>query len=164
MLTALQIALVALVTFALMEPWAAILHGRVWHGVLYVLHRSHHVPRAGRFEANDLLSAAHAPIAIAMILWGCLHTDAASSIPLRGVGIGMTLFGLSYSLVHDGLVHERLPVAWLARWRWLARVRAAHRVHHERGEAPFGLFLGPQELKRAITHGRSPVRSRAPSA
>ena len=52
-----------------MELWAALLHGRVWHGLLWPVHKSHHAPR-GRLEANDILSFTHAPIAIVLILIG----------------------------------------------------------------------------------------------
>ena len=147
---------VALPVAAAMELWAALLHGRVWHGVLWGVHRSHHRRRVGPFEANDLLSALHAPIAIALILYGCLGEPGALREIAFGAGIGMTLFGLAYVLVHDGLVHSRVPVGWLSRVPYLARVRDAHLVHHARGQAPFGLFLGPRELARS-THPAPPI-------
>ena len=139
---------VALPVAAAMEPWARLLHGRVWHHALWQIHRSHHSHRRGRFEANDALSAAHAPIATALIMIGCNLHGAASAIAI-GIGAGMTAFGVCYVIVHDGLVHGRLPVAFLARFAWLRRIRDAHRIHHARGAAPYGLFLGPRELTRA---------------
>ena len=160
---------VALVTAALMELWAGLLHGRFWHRVLWPVHRSHHRKRLGRFEANDALSILHAPIAIALILYGCM----AAPGPLRevafGAGIGMTLFGLAYLLVHDGFVHGRLPVQVFGRIPFFSRVRDAHRVHHSRGRRePYGFFLGPQELERArrasAAHATAPGRAQGPSA
>jgi len=139
---------IALVVACLMEPWARFLHGQVWHRALWRVHRSHHTRRKGRFEANDALSGTHAPIAAALIMIGCnLHGFAAAAA--IGTGAGMTLFGFAYVIVHDGLVHGRIPVAFLARHGWLRRVRDAHAVHHARGAVPYGLFLGPSELKRA---------------
>lgn len=146
MLTAIG-AVVAVVVGASMEPWARFLHGRVWHHGLWAIHRSHHTRRVGRFEANDLLSALHAPIAAGLVMIGCNMHGLAAAIAI-GTGAGMTAFGLAYVVVHDGLVHGRLPVAFLARSRWLRRMRNAHAVHHARGGAPFGLFLGPRELTR----------------
>ena len=85
---------------------------------------------------------------MALILYGCVGTPG----PLReiafGLGLGMTAFGLAYMIVHDGLVHGRLPVAWLGRVAFLRRVHEAHLKHHEKGGPPFGLFLGPQERAR----------------
>lgn len=163
---------VALVVAAAMEPWAMVLHGRVWHHRLWFIHRSHHRDRRGRFEPNDALSALHAPVAIALILHGCVAAPSVLRDITFGAGLGMTLFGIVYVIVHDGLVHGRLPAGRLARIPYFVRVRDAHRVHHERGgRAPFGLFLGPYELalsaKReagASSHGAAPARPRAPSA
>lgn len=139
---------IAIVVAVAMEPWARILHHYVWHRFLWPIHRSHHTRRKGRFEANDVLSATHAPIAAALIMIGCNLHGFAASVAL-GIGAGMTLFGFAYVVVHDGLVHGRLPVGFLARHAFLRRVRDAHAVHHARGRAPYGLFLGPQELKQA---------------
>lgn len=135
-------------TAVLMEPWAAWVHGRVWHGLLWPVHRSHHTTREGTWEANDVLALTHVPVAIGLILYGCLATPGLFRESLFGVGLGMTAFGLAYTVVHDGLVHGRLPVAWLSRWRYFERVRRAHRVHHLTGGAPHGLFLGPWRLRR----------------
>ena len=147
-----------------MEPWAACLHRWVWHSALWPVHRSHHRGRhdiaapggGGRWEANDALSLLHAPIAIACILYGCLAPPSAGRELLYGAGLGMTLFGAAYVLLHDGLAHGRLPVSGLLRWRFMRRVRMAHRIHHRTGGAPFGLFLGPWTVPHPAT-----VRARA---
>ncbi len=156
---------VALVVAVLMDLWAALLHGKVWHSWLWPLHRSHHEPRAPgqRFEANDALSVLHAPIAVALILYGCRAAEG----PLRelsfGVGLGMSLFGVAYVVVHDGLVHGRLPVRFLLRSRYMRGVAKAHRVHHlpNTDGAPFGLFFGVSELARATRARRKVMRARA---
>jgi beta-carotene 3-hydroxylase len=157
----------------LMEPWAALLHNHAWHGPLMFLHRSHHQP-SGRWEWNDLLSSAHAPIAIALILHGSLGAPSVWREIGFGFGLGMTFFGFSYLVVHDGLVHGRLPVKFLERWAYFRRVKNAHKVHHRDGGVPFGLFLGPWALKRQAAKRRAaqsggssrhePVVSRASSA
>lgn len=140
-----------------MDFWAALLHGRVWHGWLWSVHRSHHEPRLGAFELNDALSVLHAPIAIAMILYGCTAEPGVHRELAFGVGVGMTVFGLAYLVVHDGLVHQRLPARALLRFRWLRRIASAHRVHHtgRAGGAPFGLFTGPRELARTLRAARA---------
>lgn len=159
---------VALAVAAAMERWAALLHGRFWHGVLYPIHRSHHRKRRGRFEANDALSALHAPIAVAMILYGCVAAPGPLREALFGAGIGMTLFGVAYVVFHDGFVHGRLPLRWLGEVPLFARIRDAHRVHHGRGAAPYGFFLGPRELAARRARDRrdgvtAPARARARS-
>ena len=157
----------------LMEPWAAFLHRKVWHGALWRIHRSHHRRRLGRFEANDVFSVLHAPPAIALILYGCLGPVGVLREVAFAVGLGMTAFGLAYVVVHDGLVHGRLKVAALAQVPSLARIRAAHLVHHRRAGAPYGLFRGPAELgwppgevpaEDGVSHGSPPGRAPRPTA
>lgn len=161
---------VAIVVAVAMDFWAALLHGRVWHAWLWFVHRSHHEPRRDgqRFEANDALALFHAPIAMALIIWGCEGPPIALREIAFGAGVGMTLFAVGYLIVHDGLVHGRLPVAFLLRVRYLRRVVRAHKVHHTgvTGGAPYGLFFGPWELARAAAIRRARARgsSGAPSS
>ena len=146
-----------------MEGWAALLHGYVWHRALWRIHRTHHRRRRARFEANDLLSALHAPVAIALIVHGCRSAPGIPRALEVGLGLGMTLFGLAYLICHDGLVHRRLPVRFLARSPYLARVARAHRLHHALGGAPYGFFAAPLAL-RLSGHERPRARSGGPSA
>ena len=158
-----------LVAFACMELWAALLHRCVWHTLLWPIHRTHHRGRhdvapasgAGRFELNDWLSAVHAPVAVALVLYGCVGPLGPGREAAYGFGLGMCAFGAAYVAVHDGLSHRRFPTAGLGRSRWLARVAAAHRVHHRTGEAPFGLFTGPWTLawrkRRGLRYGGARV-------
>lgn len=140
---------VGLPTVVFMEFWSAILHGKIWHGALWSVHESHHAPDAGsKWERNDILSVTHAPIAIALILYGCVGPIGVAREVCYGIGMGMTAFGIAYIVVHDGLIHGRLPVARLARFGYLRRVRNAHLVHHRTDGAPFGLFLGPWVVRR----------------
>lgn len=155
----------ALVVALLMEPWARVLHGRLWHRSMWSVHRSHHERRRGRFERNDILSATHAPAAAALVMIGCNLHGIAAAVCI-GVGAGMTLFGIAYVLVHDGFVHGRLPLRFLGRTAYFRRVREAHSVHHARGEEPFGFFRGPEELTRAPrarASRPSAPRTRAPA-
>lgn len=140
----------ALVVAVLTDLWAGFLHRRFWHRALFPIHRTHHLPRTGAFERNDVLSFVHAPIAIALILYGCRGPVGIGRELAFGVGLGASIFGLAYLLVHDGLVHRRLAVRWLARVPGIRRVVAAHRVHHAGAEGgrPYSLFFGPAELAR----------------
>jgi beta-carotene 3-hydroxylase len=134
-----------------MDGWAALLHRVVWHGRLWSVHRSHHAPRRGSFERNDALSLLHAPAAIVLVLYGCAGPPGLAREVLFGAGIGMTAFGIAYLLVHDGLVHARLPVRFLVRLPTLRAIVDAHRRHHASpaGGPPYGLFFGPRELRKA---------------
>ena len=43
-------------------------------------------------------------------------------------GLGITVFGMAYMFVHDGLVHKRFPVGPIANVPYLRKVAAAHQV------------------------------------
>ena len=60
-----------------------------------------------------------------------------------GAGLGITLFGIAYMYVHDGMVHKRFPTGPLGKLPWLRRVAAGHAIHHtEKFEGvPWGLFF-----------------------
>ena len=145
----------ALIAVVVMEYWAAFLHQRVWHGRLWWIHRTHHAPRASPFEANDWLSALHAPVAIVLIVGGSWARPGLVHDLAVGFGGGMTAFGALYVLVHDGLVHERLPVGVLRRLPVLRVIARAHRLHHRAGGGPpYGLLFGLRELRRSPGGGR----------
>lgn len=148
----ISVAVLALGVACAMEPWSAFVHGRFWHGPLYGIHRTHHpeAPLDGRWlEVNDVFSVVHAVPAMGALALGFSVGAGPLAVLALGLGIGLSLYGTVYALVHDGLVHGRFPVRFLMRWRFFRRIRAAHEVHHRAGGPPYGLFLGPQELRRA---------------
>jgi beta-carotene 3-hydroxylase len=157
-MTAVAIALIALVV---MEPVTALLHRRVFHGFAMGWHRSHHEPPHGSFEANDLFPLVIATATIVVMSIGVWVGGGSVLVPL---GVGVTAYGAAYLLVHDVVIHRRLP--WLPiPDRVGARIRAAHNVHHLYGGAPFGFLapLVPRELAaradaRRIDRTRRPMR------
>lgn len=153
-------ALSAFVVAALMEPYSAIVHRVLWHGPLWRVHRHHHRPSSSRgLGPNDALSASHAPIAIALCAAGFFTDGAASSI-LLGAGFGMTAYGALYALFHDGMVHGRLPVAFLLRFRVCRAWRDVHEQHHAGAAAPWGFFLSPLLTVRSHWRGAFAARRR----
>jgi beta-carotene 3-hydroxylase len=133
-----------------MEMYARWAHRALWHDFApgWALHKSHHEPRTGPFEANDVYAIANAVPAMGLCLYGFLTPGLAGSLCF-GAGLGITLFGVMYMFIHDGLVHKRFPVGPLADVPAMKRIVAAHKIHHtERyGGVPFGMFAGPQELE-----------------
>merc|ERR1711988_830597 len=92
-----------------MELWALWAHRVLWHeDPLWKLHESHHKPRTGPFEANDLFAIINAAPAIALIAYGFFNDGLIPGL-CYGAGLGITCFGMLYMFVHDGLVHRRFP-------------------------------------------------------
>lgn len=126
----------AVVAFVVMEPvtWAA--HKYVMHRFGWVLHRSHHQPRQGRLEANDLYPVLFAGVVGAGLVVGFNVDGWGWLVP---VAAGVTAYGAAYALVHDGYIHRRLPVG-SRRYAALDALARAHAVHHRTGGEPFGML------------------------
>lgn len=135
--------IVALIGFVLMEPITALVHRYVMHGPGLVLHRSHHRRlRAGesprRWEANDLFPLAFASV---VMIGLALGFNVAGFEVLVPVGVGVTLYGAAYALVHDVYIHHRLPLFGGRRLPVFERLAVAHRRHHDRNGAPYGMLI-----------------------
>jgi beta-carotene 3-hydroxylase len=126
--------------------WAA--HKWLMHGPLWFLHASHHAPRKGRWEANDLFGLFFSSLSIAAIAWG-VRSDAA----WIGLGLGMAGYGLGYLLIHDWLVHGRFGKAPQPRNSYLQRLVSRHRIHHAKGTRDgcrhFGFLWAPRRERDA---------------
>ena len=151
-----------LAAFVFMEGFAWFTHKYVMHGFLWVWHRSHHRPREGVFERNDLFAVVFATPAILSIYLGVHGVP-----PLLPVGLGITAYGAFYSMFHDGLVHRRYPVPLSAKSRFWKRLIQAHRIHHavstREGCVSFGfLFAQPvRKLKAELAAIRNEGRDAA---
>jgi len=135
-------SLIVLITVVLMEGVSWVSHKYVMHGWGWGWHRSHHEPRQGWFEKNDLYAVVFASLAIVLIALGT-----AGRWPLQWIGAGMTLYGFLYFLAHDGLVHRRWPLRYVPRSGYLKRLYQAHRMHHavegREGCVSFGFLYAP---------------------
>ncbi|XP_023541483.1 beta-carotene hydroxylase 2, chloroplastic-like isoform X1 [Cucurbita pepo subsp. pepo] len=131
-----------------MEFWARWAHRALWHASLWHMHESHHKPREGPFELNDVFAITNAVPAIALLSYGFFHKGLVPGLCF-GAGLGITVFGMAYMFVHDGLVHKRFPVGPIANVPYFRKVAAAHQLHHSEkfNGVPYGLFLGPKELE-----------------
>uniref|UniRef100_A0A0D9VNX2 beta-carotene 3-hydroxylase n=1 Tax=Leersia perrieri TaxID=77586 RepID=A0A0D9VNX2_9ORYZ len=131
-----------------MEFWARWAHRALWHASLWHMHESHHRPRDGPFELNDVFAIVNAVPAMSLLAYGFFTRGLLPGLCF-GAGLGITLFGMAYMFVHDGLVHRRFPVGPIANVPYFRRVAAAHQIHHmDKFEGvPYGLFLGPKELE-----------------
>jgi beta-carotene 3-hydroxylase len=160
-------ALILILTVILMEVFSIVAHKYVMHGFGWAWHRSHHEPRTGWFEKNDLYAIVFAGVAIALIYAGATL----GHHPLEWIGAGMTAYGFLYFVAHDGLVHQRWPFRYVPRSGYLKRLYQAHRMHHavagKDGAVSFGFLYAPpvDVLKRRlhVLH-QGPLRQRRPDA
>jgi beta-carotene 3-hydroxylase len=147
---------IAVAGFVLMEPLTALTHRYVMHGIGVALHRSHHrrvrpgeSPR--RWEANDAYPVMFAAVVMLGFAAGFNVSGLGALVPL---GIGITAYGAAYALVHDAYIHRRIPVFGDRQLPGLERLAAAHRVHHDRNGAPYGMLV--PVLARSSRSGSRP--------
>ena len=145
--------------FVGMEGVAWLMHRYLMHGPLWVLHASHHHPRSGRFEANDLFGVFFAIPSIILIYYGTHGYPA-----LLAVGLGMTAYGAAYFGFHDVVVHRRMAHRYHAKSRYMQRIIRAHLVHHKtvtkEGAVSFGFLYSSIEPGGAASHPLEPPATR----
>jgi beta-carotene 3-hydroxylase len=153
-------ALIALAALAAMEGVAWASHKYVMHGFAWAWHRDHHEPHDGVLEKNDLFGLVGAAMSISMFALGSEWVLGASAWwPATWIGLGILGYGIVYTLVHDGLVHQRW-FRYVPRRGYLKRLVQAHNLHHatvgKEGGVSFGFVLArdPARLKRELAAQR----------
>lgn len=134
--------------FVMMEGVAWFTHKYIMHGFLWSWHKSHHEPRHGLFEKNDLFALVFGSISALCIILG-----AAAMGWLFFLGIGIALYGLAYFLVHDVFVHQRVKLFKKTNKVYFQAMRFAHKIHHKtstkEGAEAFGfLFVSPKYINK----------------
>ncbi|MDF9796877.1 beta-carotene 3-hydroxylase [Catalinimonas alkaloidigena] len=131
-----------MVGFAGMEFFSWFIHKYIMHGPLWNIHKTHHVHTKGFFELNDLFSILFGSIAIILIFSGVQSLDYRFWL-----GCGISLYGISYFVLHDILIHRRVKVKKKPKGKYLNGISRAHRAHHKSNQkdkaVSFGLFIVP---------------------
>lgn len=122
--TPFQFALIVIAGVAIMEGLAWAGHKYILHGPAWSLHKTHHDSRGG-VEANDLVSVLFAGVAIILFVVGDHGLNLAT-----GAAISMSLYGVLYAIVHEGLAHGRIGLPWVPVRGYVKRLVQAHRLHH----------------------------------
>jgi beta-carotene 3-hydroxylase len=149
-----------LATVAAMELVAWASHKYVMHGFGWAWHRDHHEPHGKALEKNDRYALIGAAISMAMFALGSpLVMGKGAWEPGTWIGLGVLIYGVIYTLVHDGLVHQRY-FRWVPRRGYARRLVQAHKLHHatigREGGVSFGFVIArdPAALKRELREQR----------
>lgn len=148
---------VAVVAFLAMEPVTYAAHRWVMHGIGERLHRSHHRPHSKGWEANDLYPVMFAAVVLVGMALG-FNVDGLRD--LVALGVGVTLYGIAYALVHDVYIHRRVGGWRPPTTRVGDHLAEAHRIHHLYNGEPYGMLapVVPAALKaRAARTDRNPL-------
>mgnify|MGYP001825307088 CR=1 FL=1 len=148
--------LIVLATVFAMEwvAWAS--HKYIMHGWGWGWHRDHHEPHDNALEKNDLYAIVGAAMSISMFALGSeIVLGDAAWWPATWIGLGVMFYGIIYTLVHDGLVHQRY-FKYVPKSGYAKRLVQAHKLHHatigKEGGVSFGFVLArdPAKLKAEL--------------
>lgn len=131
--------LIVLLSFLAMEAVAWLAHKYVMHGLLWHLHKDHHHKESkGFFEHNDFFFLIFALPGIAALFVG-MQQDYSFWF---WIGLGITLYGFAYFLVHDVFIHQRFK--WLRNSdnNYFKAIRRAHKMHHKHLGKEYGECFG----------------------
>ena len=152
--------LIVLATVAAMEFVAWSSHKYVMHGFGWGWHRDHHEPHDKLLEKNDLYAVFGAAMSITAFTVGSpLVLGANAWWPATWIGIGILAYGVIYTVIHDGLVHQRY-FRWVPKRGYAKRLVQAHKLHHatigKEGGVSFGFVVArdPAALKRDLKRQR----------
>ena len=136
-----------------MEFMAWFAHKFLMHGWLWNWHEDHHKPhfeKEGFFEKNDLFFLVFAiPSALAYIFGSTYdHLEW-----LFYVGVGISIYGLIYFLIHDVYIHQRFKWFRQLDSKYSRAILRAHGAHHAKSSKEacesFGLLIvNPQYFKK----------------
>ena len=161
-----------LAKIAIMLAACAAMEGGAWASQKYIMHgwgwgwhRDHHERHDNFLEKNDLYAVVGAAMSIAMFALGSpLVMGASAWESATWIGMGILLYGVIYTLVHDGLVHQRW-FRYVPRGGYLKRLVQAHHLHHatqsKEGGVSFGFVIArsPAALKRDLKAQREAGRA-----
>lgn len=128
MITVLLNVLIVFSAFFGMEGVAWLSHKYIMHGIGWFLHKDHHKKESnGFFELNDFFFLIFAFPGITLMYIG-----------MKGnfnyffwVGLGISLYGFAYIMVHDILVHQRFRFLRKVDSFYLKAIRRRHKMHHK---------------------------------
>ncbi|GAL87273.1 beta-carotene hydroxylase [Sporocytophaga myxococcoides] len=144
--------LIVIIAFASMEAVAWMAHKYIMHGFLWIFHKDHHRPGGYAIEHNDFFFLLFATPAIICFLIGFKELSI-----YFWIATGITLYGLTYFIIHDIFIHQRIKWLKKSNFTYLRAIRKAHKVHHkhldkEDGEC-FGMLWVPiKYFKEAKQH------------
>ena len=156
---------VFILTVLFMEGFAYVAHRWLMHGPGWFLHKSHHRPRTGTFELNDLYAVIFAVPSISLFWYGI---GLGRGALYAWIGGGIAAYGAIYFGFHDVIVHKRIGHRYLPKSTYMKRIMQAHRLHHveetKDGTVSFGFLWAPKPevLKAQLAKsGRAGVRAPA---
>ena len=136
---------IVLFTFVIMEFVAWATHKYVMHGFLWNLHKDHHVVDKNKIlQKNDYFFLIFAIPSVILMYYGFNNLSIGFFI-----GLGILFYGIAYFIVHEIIIHRRLPPPTKTKSRYIKAIRKAHKIHHKNlgkyDGVNFGMLIVPKK-------------------
>ncbi len=131
--------LITIAVFLFMEFVAWSNHKFIMHGFLWKWHADHHINDNKKnkiqsesskqvFEKNDYFFLVYAIPAVILLPAGFYY----NIVPLIAAGIGISLYGTTYFVIHDIMIHQRVKIPFLMNIKnpFIQSIKRAHLAHH----------------------------------
>ena len=134
---------IVILTFSFMEFIAWFTHKYIMHGILWHLHKDHHQPNdKSIFEKNDYFFLIFAIPSFILFVLGSKDFNY-----MFFSGLGIALYGLAYFIIHEIIIHRRLPPPSKTKSKYIKAIRKAHKIHHKNRNKDhcvnFGMLIVP---------------------
>ena len=132
-------------------------HKYLMHGWLWNLHEDHHDLTVEHvFEKNDLFFLVFAIPSSILYITGI---NVPGLFYLLFIGIGISIYGAAYVLVHDLVIHRRFGTKLYFDNFYFKALVKAHKIHHknmyQHESQCFGMLYVPMKyFKEAYTYAR----------
>jgi beta-carotene 3-hydroxylase len=127
-----------------LTAWAT--HKFVMHGFMWYFHKDHHQKEHNWYEKNDVFFLIFAIPGCLFVILGAIDNFSWFFF----AGLGITLYGFSYFLVHDIFIHQRIKFFRNTNQPYLLALRRAHKAHHKNIEkeegVSFGMLIVPKKF------------------
>ena len=135
--------LITFLVFIFMEFFAWFAHKYIMHGFLWSLHKDHHqVNHDHKFQKNDYFFLIFAIPSIILFVLGSKDFNY-----MFFTGLGIALYGLAYFIIHEIIIHRRLPPPSKTKSKYIKAIRKAHKIHHKNRNKDhcvnFGMLIVP---------------------
>lgn len=136
--------LIVLATIVVMESMSWAMHKFLFHGPLWFIHKTHHSVKHSFFEWNDLFSLLFGTLSLYL-----MFIDREECGYKFFIGVGISVYGIIYFVVHDWFVHQRFK-PFKSKNNYLTKVRKAHKIHHKSMQKEHGKAFGLLYVSKVV--------------
>ncbi len=118
---------IVIASFFGMEAVARLMHKYLMHGILWPIHKDHHIDMGHKFQRNNLFGLIFSAISIFLFI----ETFLTGSSVYASIGFGLLFYGIAYLIIHDMIIHNKyIHLRYRHHSKYMDNIIAVHEYHH----------------------------------